>query len=356
MKNFYRRRKPFTQISNEFVQSNKISSKAKIVMNVMQSLPDNWKYSVNGLKGYFKEGKNFIRTGIIELEELGYLVRIQLQKEHGKFGQNIYIMDDEVVTVDYIVEVLIENEITSYEKIYELLTDRGFNTTIEEICAILEQNGIEVDLNDVNTSFSPLSTFPSTVNPMTENSTLINNIIINNIKTNIKSSQSKSNCKLTQENENNSQNDLTDLTDKAGSFDKSVRKGFEEQISFNKLIRDKPEYKDQLCALTGIASELLAQKHQGSVRIMGQEKSLSEVKEKYSRLRYEHILRLLDVLNARLRDGKVPENPVPYIISMLFTVVDEHDVTAFIRAAPKQDSMDHSFDLNEYKALVNQFD
>ena len=113
MKNFYRRRKPFTQISNAFVQSDKISSKAKIVMCVMQSLPDTWKYSVNGLRGYFKESKDFIQTGIHDLENLGYLVRIQLQKEHGKFGQNIYIMDDEVVTVDYIVEILIENEITS---------------------------------------------------------------------------------------------------------------------------------------------------------------------------------------------------------------------------------------------------
>ena len=328
-------RSDFTTVHNAFIVDSRLYNDSAGLLLRMLKLPDDWNFSIKGLSAILRDGERKIARQLDELSHAGYVVRNRIHSKDGKFFEWEYIISDEPLP----------------DEIRKLDYKYGKEFKSEEETDINRKN-------DVNTSFSPHRRFADVdiadVHTVDDNKIKKNKIKNNKFSQSI--SQSKSNCKLTQENENNSQNDLTDLTDKAGSLDKSVRKGFEEQISFNKLIRDKPEYKDQLCALTGIASELLAQKHQGSVRIMGQEKSLSEVKEKYSRLRYEHILRLLDVLNARLRDGKVPENPVPYIISMLFTVVDEHDVTAFIRAAPKQDSMDHSFDLNEYKALVNQFD
>ena len=69
----------------EHLQNKKLSLKAKGLLSVMYSLPNDWDYSVNGLCKITNTGITAIRNIIAELEINGYLVREQTKNEKGQF-------------------------------------------------------------------------------------------------------------------------------------------------------------------------------------------------------------------------------------------------------------------------------
>ena len=77
--------KGFTIIPNEYLRDKKLSLKAKGLLSVMYSLPNDWDYSINGLCKITKSGITMIRSIITELEIYGYLERKQSKNEKGQF-------------------------------------------------------------------------------------------------------------------------------------------------------------------------------------------------------------------------------------------------------------------------------
>lgn len=75
----------FTIISNTHLRDKKLSLKAKGLLTLMLSLPDNWDYSVNGLACICKEGKVAVQNTLDELEENHYLVRTKERNQRGRF-------------------------------------------------------------------------------------------------------------------------------------------------------------------------------------------------------------------------------------------------------------------------------
>ena len=75
----------YTVMSNYHFKEKNMSLKAKGLLSLMLSLPDNWDYSVSGLVSICKENKTAIQTTLKELEQFGYLKRERLQDEKGKF-------------------------------------------------------------------------------------------------------------------------------------------------------------------------------------------------------------------------------------------------------------------------------
>ena len=70
-----------------------MSLKAKGLLSLMLSLPDDWNYSVAGLVKLSKDGKDGVMTALAELEEFGYLTRERLTNQKGQFSgieYNIY--------------------------------------------------------------------------------------------------------------------------------------------------------------------------------------------------------------------------------------------------------------------------
>lgn len=61
----------------------------------MASLPEDWEYSVSGLAKKAGCGKDKLRRILGELEKVGYLAREQSHGSNGKFGGNIYIIQDD---------------------------------------------------------------------------------------------------------------------------------------------------------------------------------------------------------------------------------------------------------------------
>ena len=83
----------FTVMSNYHFKEKKMSLKAKGLLSLMLSLPDDWDYSVAGLATLSKDGKDSIMSALAELEKFGYLTRVRLTNEKGQFSgieYNIY--------------------------------------------------------------------------------------------------------------------------------------------------------------------------------------------------------------------------------------------------------------------------
>lgn len=83
----YRRHKEknFTCIDNHLFNDNTLSMKAKGLLAQILSLPDDWKYSVNGLSSLFSDGRDAVNGAINELIEHGYITRTRITNEFGTF-------------------------------------------------------------------------------------------------------------------------------------------------------------------------------------------------------------------------------------------------------------------------------
>lgn len=83
----------FTVMSNFHFKEKQMSLKAKGLLSLMLSLPDDWNYSISGLVKLSKDGKDGVMSALAELEKFGYLSRTKLTNEKGQFSgveYNIY--------------------------------------------------------------------------------------------------------------------------------------------------------------------------------------------------------------------------------------------------------------------------
>ena len=62
-----KKEKGFVQMSNSILSDPDISLKAKAVLAIMLSLPENWDFSIEGIAGKCKESKDCIAKTINEL-------------------------------------------------------------------------------------------------------------------------------------------------------------------------------------------------------------------------------------------------------------------------------------------------
>lgn len=77
----------YTNVSHSVIRDDNLSLKDLGLLVRLLSLPDNWEFSERGLFAMFEQdGATSIRTGLKNLERLGYLKREQ-KSERGKFSQ-----------------------------------------------------------------------------------------------------------------------------------------------------------------------------------------------------------------------------------------------------------------------------
>lgn len=81
----------YTVMSNHHFKEIGLSLKAKGLLSMMLSLPPTWDYSIEGLVTLSSDGEASVRSGIKELEEFGYLDRIQI-REDGKIAGVEYVV------------------------------------------------------------------------------------------------------------------------------------------------------------------------------------------------------------------------------------------------------------------------
>lgn len=91
----------YTVMSNNHFKEKKMSLKAKGLLSLMLSLPDDWDYSIAGLATLSKDGKDSVMSALKELEAFGYLTRTRLVDERGRFAGYDYDIFEEPQTVPY---------------------------------------------------------------------------------------------------------------------------------------------------------------------------------------------------------------------------------------------------------------
>lgn len=89
------KRKGFTTVYREVAQDSRLSLKARGLFLLMQSLPDDWKFTIAGLATKSGAGVKQIRKALKELEDVGYLVREQSHADNGTFAGNVWILQEE---------------------------------------------------------------------------------------------------------------------------------------------------------------------------------------------------------------------------------------------------------------------
>ena len=90
-----KRRTGFTVLPNSTLRDKRLSLKTRAILAIMVSMPEGWDYTVSGLASVCGAGKDAIRSALRELEDNGYLTRVQLHGDAGHFSRNEYIVTDE---------------------------------------------------------------------------------------------------------------------------------------------------------------------------------------------------------------------------------------------------------------------
>jgi predicted transcriptional regulator len=83
----------FTVMSNHHLRDKNLTLKAKGLLSVILSLPDDWKYSIAGLAAICKEGTSAVKSALQELTDAGYVTVTKLYPNQTETGRIEYVYD-----------------------------------------------------------------------------------------------------------------------------------------------------------------------------------------------------------------------------------------------------------------------
>lgn len=88
----------FTVMCNYHFQDQNLSLKAKGLLSLMLSLPDDtWNYSLEGLAKLVRDGVDSVRTTLKELIKYGYVETSRVRDEKGRLGAAEYVIHEKSV-------------------------------------------------------------------------------------------------------------------------------------------------------------------------------------------------------------------------------------------------------------------
>ena len=300
----------FSVISNYHLFDKRLTHKATNLLTTMLALSPVWDYTLKGLASLKKDGIDGVRSGIRELEKLGYLTRRQLRNEKGQLAHNEYLV--------YETPELNPNFAKSEENCQELpslenpITDKKINS-------------------------------PSLENPSTENPTQLNTKLLNTKYIN-QSYQDNNNININ----NTYRCDEMDSIDKIDR--KEIKAELKKQLNYENLISRNEADKKQINSIINILADVMSSRSQ-SIRIGGENKPLEEVIQRFKQLTDKHIAYVLECLN---KNANKPRNIRAYLLTSLFNAPSTMDCY-YARDADQAETKQYSFDIEEIKALTNSF-
>lgn len=84
----------FTIVSNDVVQDNRLSWKARGIFAYLWSMPDDWNFYETEVAKHASDGRDSLRSGLTELKKFGYLKRERERLSNGRLGSSIWILND----------------------------------------------------------------------------------------------------------------------------------------------------------------------------------------------------------------------------------------------------------------------
>jgi len=111
--------KDFVVMAKHHLKDRRLSLKGKGLLTLMLSLPDDWDYSLKGLETISGDGISSVRSGIAELEKLGYLTRRRLREANGQLGDNEYTIFEKPQTDDDNTIKNVDNPVDNSQPVFD---------------------------------------------------------------------------------------------------------------------------------------------------------------------------------------------------------------------------------------------
>ena len=121
--------KDFTVMSNHHLRNKNLSLRAKGLLSLMLSLPEEWNYSLSGLAQLSKEGIDAVRASIRELETVGYIKRHRLRNSKGQLEDTEYVIHEQPIFDEPILEKPTLDNPAQVEPMLEKPTQLNTNKT-----------------------------------------------------------------------------------------------------------------------------------------------------------------------------------------------------------------------------------
>lgn len=315
----------FSVISNYHLFDKRLTHKATNLLTTMLALSPVWDYTLEGLASLKKDGIDGVRSGIRELEKLGYLTRRQLRNEKGQLAHNEYLV--------YETPELNPNFAKREENCQELPSlENPMTDEKSKKIPSLENPITDKKIN------SPSLENPSTENPRQLNTKLLNTKYIN---------------QSYQDNNINNINNTyrCDEMDSIDTIDrKEIKAELKKQLNYEKLISEKGTDKKQINSIVNILADTMSSSSR-RIRIAGENKPLEEVIQRFKQLTDKHIGYVLECLS---KNADKPRNIRAYLLTSLFNAPSTMDCY-YARDADPTEKKQYSFDVEEIKALTNSF-
>lgn len=136
----------FTVMSNYHFKEKKMSLKAKGMLSLMLSLPEDWDYTVAGLVTLSSDGKDSVNSALKELEKHGYLTRQRVTNSKGQFAgieYNIFEQPQEKPIADKPISANSISEMPMQEKQPQLNTN-SINHLFDQLFIELSTKDVEL--------------------------------------------------------------------------------------------------------------------------------------------------------------------------------------------------------------------
>ena len=242
----------YTVMSNHHLRNTGLSLKAKGLLSMMLSLPEEWNYTTRGLASICKEGTDSIGSALKELERAGYIVRNRLRDTKGK-----------IVDVEYII----------YETPH------------------------------VPEAVDPCADAPDTACPDTENPDMDDPYPGNRPQLNIDiSSNQKSKKDISNTHESNPiQSNPPTPRERIGTDGMGARNSYRqlilENIGYDDLIQDSRIDRDMLDEITELIVDTVCSARQ-YIRIAGDDYPAEVVKSRFLKLDSSHVQYVMDCMKG----------------------------------------------------------
>jgi hypothetical protein len=312
------RTRDYTVMSNHHLKNRMLSLKAKGLLSIMLSLPDEWDYTLRGLAAISKEGVDAIRQAILELEEAGYIVRARSRNDKGQLSGTEYVIYEHPQPVSdspVLESTTQENPVMdSAEKERPKHTNSLSDNT---------SNGYKQPTNtETAVRKTPMWENPILDNPTLENPTLDKPTLGNPTQLNTKESKTYPESKkpsttsidpsipLSHPSVQRDGSDRSDLTDMVKNFQSQVR----NNIDYFELSEGYETNIEQLDEIIDLMVETLCSSRP-TISVAGDNLPASLVKERLLKINSQHIEYVMNSLKTNTTPVR---NIKRYLLTVLF--------------------------------------
>ncbi|GBG95212.1 hypothetical protein LFYK43_16710 [Ligilactobacillus salitolerans] len=130
------RQKGFTTIDNKVIRDDKLSWKARGIFAYLWSQADDWNFYETEIAKHSADGRDSLRSGLKELETVGYLKRKRVRNGKGQVTDSEWILTDKPMLNEPMlknptqVNTTLRNTNLKNNQLEEILTERKENSAI----------------------------------------------------------------------------------------------------------------------------------------------------------------------------------------------------------------------------------